>query len=180
VEKKEIRFWVLAATVFSALLVMSTPLVSATGRGDASNLSKQTFTVSEDSWDTFEFTLSGSEVFDLSIKVTSGGNVDFYILTPDGYDDYTSPTATSFAREKWDEKSKSWDETFDEDGDFYLVVDNAEVSTSGASPSGDVTYEIDSEVRDKTLWEKIKTLLMYVAIIAVILLYILFKIFRRR
>lgn len=162
----------LCLLVLATFCVSLLPTASAANRGKAENTPNGTFTVSDDSYDFFTFELDGSQVLDLNIEVTSGTDIDFYILTDQQFDKYKDPNAASFKWESFDEDTTSWDKVFDEDGDFVLVIDNAEISQSGATPTGDVTYDVELEVRDKSMWERIKTFLCYAAIVLAILAYI--------
>ena len=97
--------------------------------------------VDYESWDSYKILANNREV-NIEVEVLSGGFVDFYVLTKSQFDDYKDPAATEFDFEEMEENisSFSWSGSR---GIYYLVIDNIEITVSGAFPIDDVTYQID-------------------------------------
>lgn len=76
------------------------------------------------------------------MDITASSNVDFYIFTNSGYNEYIDDSEPYFHPEEDKENSLSFKWSGKLTQDYYLVIDNEYTSESGASPSGSVTCEI--------------------------------------
>jgi len=72
----------------------------------------------------------------------ANADLDFYVFTESNYAEYLDPTATVFHYQDQLENARDFTYSTTESG-LVFVVDNARVSTSGASPTGPVTYLIE-------------------------------------
>lgn len=104
----------------------------------------QVITIANDDFEPFRVTISTSWSLVLGITVTSGGSIDVYVTQQAGYDDYISPTATTFSYmvAYTDETTTSYNKTITSSGLHYVIVDNAAVTVSGAQPAGPVTVSL--------------------------------------
>jgi len=86
--------------------------------------------------DAFEVAISAGTA---SIAFTADSNVDFYVLSASDYSEYTDPNSSSFSVQDSAEDTQSFSFSTAQSG-MIFVVDNDDVSLSGASPTGPVSY----------------------------------------
>lgn len=91
------------------------------------------------SHDAYELEISSSNTG--SIEVTAGSSVDFYVMTATGYAEYLDPNASSFHVQDSSENSQSFSYSTTQSS-LIFVIDNDDVSTTGASSSAPVTYDL--------------------------------------
>ena len=85
--------------------------------------------------------------FTVEVEVSSGGDLDFYLLTEEQAKYYRAPITKTFGYIDKEENARSvgWD---DEDVVRVLIVDNDIKSASGAFPVDNVTYTIKIKIED--------------------------------
>jgi len=85
--------------------------------------------------------------FEIEVEVSSGGELDFYLLTEEQAKYYRAPITKSFGYIEKEEnaKSVSWDDT---DVVRVLIVDNDVKSAGGAFPVDNETYTIKIKIED--------------------------------
>jgi len=128
------------ALLLSVLILSSLALSPAvTALETVSSGMTRTVTLDANSHDAYkvEIDLGGSA----TIGFTADSNVDFYVMTALGYVEYTNPNSSSFSVEDSNENAQSYLFSTAQAG-LILVIDNDDVSTSGASPTGSITYDI--------------------------------------
>ena len=126
------------------LLASGLPLAAAHHSG---NVSTPGLTVSEpitlpvNNYRAYAFSLASSEQIRFDIQVTSGDNIDMYIVPPAGFQQYTNDAAISFNYLYQLEDRQVMDGTYvGAIGQVTVIVDN--VDFSGAVPTGPVTVSI--------------------------------------
>ena len=82
--------------------------------------------------------LSGKEA---SIYVVATGTVDFYVMSESVFSGYTNPFNDFFVAERSRERVDEFSFRLSESGKV-VVIDNVRKSTTGADPTGPVTYTI--------------------------------------
>ncbi len=110
-----------------------------------------------DGWDSYKLHASGKKV-DISVTIVEGTSVDFYIFTESEYDEYTDPSAMQMGYETKSEVVKSFNYS-GSNIEYLLVIDNADISTTGAMSTGNVTYDIDIKYTEMSLAENLMALL---------------------
>jgi len=129
-----------ASLVLSSLVLFFLVLSPAvTALETVSSGISRTVTLDMSSHDAYKVEVdSGSSAI---IEFTADLNVDFYVMTALGYVEYTNPNSSSFSVEDSSENARSFSFSTAQAG-LIFVVDNDAISTSGASPTGPVTYVI--------------------------------------
>ncbi len=111
---------------------------------------------------------------------TNGSNVDFYVLTSSQFSAYSNGYSPSFQYERVSENTDSF-EWFDKPSQTcYILIDNAAISVSGATPYADVTYTVTITHDDSTtiyVYQAIGLLLLLSVLCIVI--YIIYRIQHR-
>jgi len=102
-------------------------------------------------WTLFLSGLSSGDDIDVEIDVTEGGNVDVMIMDSINFNSFKDASNAGYG--EWmniklvkNTKGTSISVSAPEDGDYYVVIDNTDVPSGGASPSGyvDVTVDIQA------------------------------------
>jgi len=101
---------------------------------------------------TYHINITDSEKI-LNIKIITSDYVDFYLLTEEEYQEYLDPAEDYFDYEKMKENSKIFE--WQGSGEYYLVIDNMNLSLSGAMSHGDVDYTIVATLQEKSFSDKI-------------------------
>lgn len=136
---------VLCAALFFAGAAL--PLeAGALGQGISSETSFMA-TAANDDYDKFPVTPASGKSLRVSVAVSSGGSVDFYVMDSGDLNQYESPSFDTFTFEDRSENARSYSHSFSASG-FTLVVDNAAISEAGATPSGPVTYTVTVTEQD--------------------------------
>ncbi len=100
----------------------------------------ETVVIPFDNWSAYQTDLGSSDTLVYDIQVTSGSEVDLYIVPPGGYTLYRTE-AFAFTYHDQAENSLRIQRTFGElDGTAVFIVDNA--FGSGATPRGNVTVHV--------------------------------------
>lgn len=93
--------------------------------------------------------LNSSERLSFTVKVPAGTLIDIYVTDQGGYNDYTSSTAATFKFYKSSTKEKTADfsSTFTAPsaGDYYLILDNNDLTVDGAQPTGPVSATVGAQ-----------------------------------
>lgn len=103
----------------------------------------RTVTVAMEAYDDYRVVIPNGRTT-ATIAFTVGAaysDVDFYVLSQTGYNEYIDPNSPGFHYIDQSENAKSFSYSADASG-LYFVVDNAMISTTGASPTGSVTYDL--------------------------------------
>ena len=124
---------IVAACVLSVL-----PSASAGYEVVTATLSRSD-TVLEQDWDAYEIRFSGSG--SVAVRLTSTNAVDFYVFTSSQYAQYADPTAQEFYTMEALQNAREFAYTTQASGRI-VVIDNADISVSGASPTGDAPYTV--------------------------------------
>ncbi len=117
-------------------LVLLVPIAQAGSVTPVTPPASQTVTIQMNDYQAFSFTGETA----VSLSVQTGGNIDVYVTTQAGYNDYVNPSAPSFEHfvALSQENVNGYSKTISESGAIYVIVDNDDV-TSGATPTGPVT-----------------------------------------
>jgi hypothetical protein len=83
----------------------------------------------------------------VSIKVQSGGNVDFYLFTDGHYNNYNDPQSPYIFFEAKSEHAQIYLYS-GSDSSYIVVVDNDAVTQKGAMPTNNVTYTVNITYQD--------------------------------
>lgn len=108
----------------------------------------ETFTVANNSFDAFRFPAGSSDTISVTVQVTTGGNIDVFYTIEKEYNIYkVSPSFSyyptlSSKNTKLHAFSMQPSQTEDGAGTYVLIVDNQNLTSSGAMPIGSVTYKI--------------------------------------
>lgn len=119
------------------LVMAASPAVAAPERVTADVTHTRTLGVQDH--DAFEVVVQPEQV--RSISFSAQGIVDFYVVTSSEYAKYTDPNSTGFFAIDSRENSRDFSQTVEATGRIY-IIDNADFSVSGASPTGPVTYTV--------------------------------------
>ncbi len=149
------------------LAIISVPFASAT---EIHGNFKETGTISSDWFETFHLNMTESGKV-LDVKITTDKNVDFYLLTKTQYyDEFLNVTSISFSYE--DARENARDYEWRGNGDYYLVVDNMNYSSTGAKCQGPVNYTIVVKLENKGIYDDIVDNIGYVLCGSVIIVAI--------
>jgi hypothetical protein len=99
-----------------------------------------TMTVPNHSFDKFAVTPPSGQGISVRVTVTSGGNIDVLIPDPANEAKYEDPAVMTWSIKDSQFNTTSWSGTVSGGGLMYLVIENDDTTTGGASPSGPVTY----------------------------------------
>lgn len=162
-----------------AVVLLAPPVVAQTEVNVPGRIS-ETVDVAAGEWRAYRITVGSMDSVAFSATVTAGAAIDVYLLTSRGYDQYRNPSEPTF--EYWDPGTEEITTSFAPTvsppaGTYYLVLDNAQISQSGASGSGDVTVSMSAEVRPFPI---LTAVLGGVAVLAIIILLIALVVRRRR
>ena len=91
------------------------------------------------SHDAYELQIGSGET--ASIGFSADSNVDFYVMTASGYAEYVDPSSPSFHILDERENAQSFSHSTTQSG-LILVIDNDDVTSSGASSTVSVTYDL--------------------------------------
>jgi len=98
----------------------------------------KTVTVAMDSHDAYQIP-GGKTAY---ITFAAGSELDFYAMNQTGYYEYTDPSSAVFHTRTSKENATSFSYTMNYADSLIFVVDNADTSTTGATPTGPVEYDI--------------------------------------
>jgi hypothetical protein len=146
------RLLIPVAFVLSAGLFTAVAPVASVSEGptyDASNGISRSGVVADDDYEAYKIVLQPWWSASARAWSSNGAAFDLYLLTSSGFTEYWSPWSQSFSYEQRREKTLSADVSVGRDSGqrtFYVVVDNAAVSQSGATPNGDLPYAIEITV----------------------------------
>ncbi|MCK4758240.1 MAG: hypothetical protein KAS67_07300 [Thermoplasmata archaeon] len=129
-----------------------------------------TRTVLNGEYHTYKFE-PGDRYVDLEFKINNG-KADFYVLTESQYSDYQFLYAESFQFTKMSHNTDSFNWFEKPDKTYYVIVDNADISESGASPITDLSYDVSlvlDERDDIPIKQAIGLLVVVGAVIGVML-----------
>lgn len=109
----------------------------------------ETVTLPAGEYKAYGVSLNQALRFTFSMRVTTGGAVDVYLFDAVDYSDYKNPLVSSFNYYSAGtrENTMSFSGTFSapQAGTYYLVVDNAPISASGAMGSAPATVEVTAQ-----------------------------------
>jgi hypothetical protein len=132
--------------VFVFALVAGSPIAAAQTVVTVDAQISETVSINANEWRAYRITLGSGDSVRIMITVSLGGAVDVYTTDTTGYGEYTDPTASEFtyylAGSR--ENTMSFPASFSPQtaGTYYVVVDNAPISTSGAAGSAAVTVQV--------------------------------------
>src|SRR5207245_5911182 len=115
-----------------------------------SGVISETVTIAASEWRAYRVTLGSQDSFQFSIYVKLGSDIDVYTMPASGYSEYTNPSAPSFGylTSGTRENTQSFGTRLSpSSGTAYLVVDNIDVSSSGAPGSAPVTVDVSAQIR---------------------------------
>ena len=111
----------------------------------------ETRVVGEDEWDSYQLYAEDKQVV-INVKAISAGAVDFYLMTNPQYKDYKDIFAVRFGYVEKSENAATF--SWAKSGvDYVFIIDNAEITNTGAVPVGNVTYEISIKYSDKGFFD---------------------------
>ena len=120
-------------------------------------------------------TLGSQDSFQFSIQVTQGSDIDVYTMPASGYSEYTNPSAPSFGylTSGTRENTQSFGTSVSpSSGTYYLVVDNIDVSSSGAPGSAPVTVDVSAQIRPFPILGVVIGVVVVLAIVVAVLLIV--------
>lgn len=139
----------------------------------------QTVNIALDDYEPFQVTVPSDWSLVLAVDVvTSGANIDIYVMFQSGYDNYTNPNAPNFFTLRWSQQNtRSYNKTISEAGLYYVVLDNAAISQDGANPTSAVTASVFFGI---STFNPLVTGLIVLAILVIIVIVVAVLIRRRR
>lgn len=169
----------LVIALLCAVVLLAPPVVAQTEVGVPGGRITETADIPAGEWKAYRIAIAAFDSLAFSARVTSGGVIDVYILSSTGYGQYRDPVAERFQYEHATERTSEVGTTVSPSpaGTFYLVLDNALISGSGADGSGPVTVSMSAEVRPFPI---LIAALGGVAVLAIIILLIALVVRRRR
>lgn len=174
---------VLAALAFAFVLIAASPLASAQTVVPVDTVVSETVSINSNEWRAYTMSLSSSDTVRILITVTLGGAIDVYATSASGYADYVDPTSTQFDYypSGSGQNVPSLSRTFDPDtaGTYYIVVDNAPVSTTGAPGSSPVTVQVVLE-KSTFPWLLVGGIFFALAVVLIIVIVFLVRVNRRK
>lgn len=124
------------------------PLAAAQMESMMGPTMSETLTLPAGEYKAYGASLSPSTPLTFSVRVTSGGAVDVYMFDATGYADYKDPMATTFQYyvSGTEENTMSFSGTFRPTSTqtYYMVVDNAPISSTGAMGTNSVTVDVSA------------------------------------
>ncbi len=100
--------------------------------------------------------VKAGDIMDVSIQITSGGEVDLFLMTPSEFETYKAAIkqmgAISYVADGSILKTtyKQYTYTFKDPGDYYFVIDNTYEPKGGASPLNQVELSLKLSVTTPT------------------------------
>jgi len=149
------------------------PTASAGSLTSATPPRVQTVILGTDDYEAFSVDVATTWSLVVGVEVQSGGSIDVYLTTQQGYADYINPSAPSFdPLARWtQERTSSYNKTVTESGKKFIILDNAMLTTSGANPTGPVTVKLYLGKSESSFYLGLLViLLVIVAIVALVLL----------
>jgi len=167
------RATLLLALSWAALFLM--PSASAQTEVPISGVISETVTIAASEWRAYRVTLGSQDSFQFSIQVTQGSDIDVYTMPASGYSEYTNPSAPSFGylTSGTRENTQSFGTSVSpSSGTYYLVVDNIDVSSSGAPGSAPVTVDVSAQIRPFPIVGVVIGVVVVLAIVVAVLLIV--------
>src|SRR5213594_436991 len=125
------------AVLCSAVLSTSAAAPEPIGSGIT-----RTVTVAAQSHDAYQVDTPRGQTASIAFTASAASSsVDFYVMTAAGYGDYANPSSPSFSVVNSDENKKSFAYSTTATG-LIFVLDNDDVTSSGAPGAQAVTYDI--------------------------------------
>ena len=143
--------------VFLILSALAIFTFMSTGAVLADETFDETKELEMDSWAELPITeTKAGDTIDFDIQVTSGGSIDVFLLTAMEYVAYNRGDDVNFidGGSAFDIKGKKYSYTFDKEGDYFIVLDNAE-GYGGANPTGPVDVRLRLELTNVSVPEPI-------------------------
>lgn len=137
--------WAILAVLFALVAGGPTvPLVTAYHTGTLHPMGasvNETVAIPVNNWTAYDTTLTSTDKVAFNVQVTSGSEIDLYIVPPGGYAQYQDHSSPVFSTYRSLENSLRFQGTFgDVSGRVIFIVDN--VDFSGARPHGNVTVRV--------------------------------------
>ncbi len=133
-----------AAVLLVWLALAATPVAAQTVLGESF---RDSVTIPAEDHAAFTIALSPSEEVKFSVQVTTGGDIDVYFTNQAGYSDYVNPDAPEFYYfvKPTKEQVSSFSNSFhpNQTGTYYIVLDNAYITDTGAMPTGPVVVALE-------------------------------------
>lgn len=135
-----------------------------------------TVTVANNSYDAYIVPLNDEDdTLTVSMFVTSGSDVDTFLLIESEYLKYKSQQASFYYLASFSKMSTSSDvfsmqpkDTAYGTGTYVLIVDNQLYTSQGASPTGSVKYSMRISVMGPTMMNSMMTNIMWIAVIVIV------------
>ena len=140
------------AAVLVGIVLMAglLPLASAQMETMMGNTMSETLTLPSNEYKAYGVSLSPASPFTFSVRVTAGGPVDVYLFNATSYAEYKDPMELTFgyysAGTQENTMSFSGRFTASRAATYYLVVDNAPISASGAMGGASATVAVSAQV----------------------------------
>ena len=173
--RTSLRTLALPGLVLLIALVTAAPASAPTGiTWPMPTSANETITVAQGEYYGYMTVLSTNERVVYDVRVTSGSNIDFYILGQVGFGLYVGDQ--SFQRLVQVEDTQTAAGEYTTVGQIFLVVDNADLS--GATPTGSVTVSVNlqrtslpaTSLMSPFLWMGIGLLIAIVVVVVVVAL----------
>lgn len=143
----------------------------------------ETVSINSEDWRAYAINLSSSDSVWISVTVTFGETIDVYSTDVGGFADYANHTATQFTYYRSGSaqgvSSFSATLTAPATGTYYIVIDNAPISTDGAPGSTPVTVRVVLE-KSSFPWPLVAGIVATVAGIVVVGIVLVVRAVRRR
>jgi hypothetical protein len=141
-----------------------------------------TVTVSNNSYDAYIIPLNDKDdTLTVSMFVTSGSDVDIFLVTESEYIKYKSQQAFFYYMTPFSKMSTSSDafsmqpkDTAYGTGTYVLIVDNQLYTSQGASPTGSVKYSMRISAMGPTMMNSMMINAMWIAAIVIVALVVVF------
>lgn len=134
-------------TVFAVLGMMLFSLFATVSAGSG------TQTVNEDQYGFHIVALTKEQTVSYTIEVVAGQNVDVLLMNDDNYDLYEVQENFEYISEGTDLNTLySSHEIVLQPGTYYIIVDNTDYPSGGATPSSNsVTYDYDISIKSASV-----------------------------
>lgn len=127
------------------LLPLAAPLAHALERTVSDSLS-EVVSIARDTFLAFRVSISKGEAVGFNVQVQAGGPIDVYLTDAENYSAYSGQASEFwYYKEYTKELTTKFGYTFSPraSGDYYMILDNQLWTTSGASPTGDVSAKVE-------------------------------------
>ena len=171
------------ALAIAVVLVLGIPIASAQVVVPVDAPVSETVSINANEWRAYRIALASGDSVRIVITVNVGSAVDVYTTDVGGYGEYTDPAASQFTYYQAGsrENTMAFPASFSPPsaGTYYIVVDNAPISTTGATGSAPVTVHVTLE-KSTFPFLLVGGILLAVTVVLVLVIVLLVRANRRK